>query len=139
MNKPSQFILLPTDKSTVESSLSNIILVDGELKITPSKGNDARGHHLYILSDDEIKELDWAYCTIDNDVSKISREYLKHISSVWKKIIATTNPELGHDLRPEISLKGKIVIPKIDAITKEKTILPISNTSSLCIMGKEKK
>lgn len=55
------------------------------------------GQHLYILSDDEIKEGDWMFC-IDKS-SHWFNNLIKYTGGIahkdsWKKVIATTNPDL---------------------------------------------
>lgn len=93
MNKPSTYILLPTNKP------SNLFLLDGKL-IFDENGKWVNGltrndnQYLYILLDDEIKEGD-SFIDTNNEVSRCKEKDLGLTMSGWRKIIATTNPKLS--------------------------------------------
>ena len=62
---------------------------------TPEKGLGWNFQHLYIISNDEIKESDW-YIDDANQVRRSitsDKEYWS-VRKDYKKIVATTNPEL---------------------------------------------
>jgi hypothetical protein len=68
---------------------------------------DETYQHLYITSDEEIKEGDWYYNNVRNEilqcVNKLELESLKAFPNYAKKIIATTDKSL---LLPVISFKN---------------------------------
>jgi len=140
MQKKKQVIMLPTDKA------SNILLYPKEFKINYSKvpcfgfEEQMLAQHLYILSDEEIKEDDWFIECIDNgSVNAPHYSINKMINPKYsieeetysaigingdehtcgyhntKKIIATTNSELlEHSLTREINgFSGHIPLPRI--------------------------
>lgn len=119
MNKPSTYIPLPTDKSTVESSLSNIILVDGELKLTPARGNDSRGQHLYILSDERCNKGEYKYCSFTGKITQYNND-IEVPGAGWcehcRKIIATTNPALHSKVN--LKTEGDAYIPDVPKISQ---------------------
>ena len=87
MKKKAQVIMLPTDK------VDDVVMKWRDGKI--------RNHHLYIVTDDEIKEGDWALSmeevTKDNPIKGVYPYKVTDVEQVhWddKKIIATTDPEL---------------------------------------------
>jgi hypothetical protein len=61
------------------------------------KGNDVKFQHIYITSDEEIKEDDWYLNTLKNTIDKcediISQKNV-NLSSWLKKIILTTDQDL---------------------------------------------
>lgn len=68
---------------------------------TTSKGYDqscVKNQHLYLTTDEEIKEGDWVYCpTFD-----IHHQYKSNMTLVdgERKIVATTNPKLWEKFEP---------------------------------------
>lgn len=99
MNKPSQFVFLSTDKA------SNIMLKGDYLyysqELWSSYGGD-KAMQLYILSDDKIKEDEWAYNHYANLIQKMDEfaiEDYKKDKDKFSKIIATTNPELNDSIK----------------------------------------
>lgn len=91
MNKPSQFVFLPTDKSSRIHLWGNTLLDTKEM--TSDKENTIP-QHLYILSDDEIREGDWVFDLVCKTLWKAKNQQSN--TKGFKKIIATTNPELWH-------------------------------------------
>ena len=94
--KRTQVVMLPTEdrcfifmnKNKTWLKSSNVILDDHPVE---------RNQHLYIISDDEIKEGDWCYCSKENRC--IKNEMHTNVPSTRKKIIATTDSSLNkkHD------------------------------------------
>lgn len=87
--KRAKVIMLPTDK------VDDVVMKWRDGKI--------RNHHLYIVTDDEIKEGDWALSmeevTKDNPIKGVYPYKVTDVEQVhWddKKIIATTDPELKY-------------------------------------------
>jgi len=92
MKRTHKIIMLPTDKSNLYTDCN------GNLQITSKEWSqgDLSGctmQHLYILSDDEIKEGDWCY-NPNNDGSVV--RYTKYFRITVFKIIATTDPKLNN-------------------------------------------
>jgi hypothetical protein len=90
--------LLPTDKP---SSLF-IDIDDKKLKIcVPLGGEHMMNQHIYITSNEEIKEGDWAcHKNITNDkyqIVKCNSSNKESIQEHWKKIILTTDQDLIKD------------------------------------------
>ena len=112
--KKAKVIMLPTDKAcegcvirydrlTPHYMVRNITYQTQEwLK----QENNRSSHHLYIVTDDEIKEGDWALSmeevTKDNPIKGVYPYKVTDIEQVhWddKKIIATTDSELSRNLQ----------------------------------------
>ena len=111
MKKTHKIVMLPTEDKWKEGSIvannttEELIIMDAKRVDYWSKTNDGGRHlitqHLYILSDDEIKEGDWKYHVKIGNVWQHQREgkgfpdELKSVVSTGtKKIIATTNNKL---------------------------------------------
>lgn len=64
---------------------------------TADKGDERiLTHHLYLITDDEIKEGDWCigkHLTTHYQINGITEE-TKGLEEWWSKIVATTNPDL---------------------------------------------
>ena len=120
MKNPSTYLFLPTDKA------SNIALLNNELlysEIESKSEGKSICQHLYILSDDEIKEGDWI---IDNRPEKengedanliIKAESNIEVHPLCKKIIATTNPDLWKRINNEDGSLYKQEVPSISQYT----------------------
>ena len=71
--------------------------------------------HLYVLSNDKIKESDYCYSYKTNKIVKstcdVSREANKNIG-FWKKVIATTDKSLSQTNRTEIPQPSEQFIQK---------------------------
>jgi len=83
-------ILLDTQNDDFQFQLSGFNIL--------TKDNGGKRKHLYIISDDEIKEGDW----VMNDMFKLFKADIQYITSPYrnectnhKKIIATTDTSLG--------------------------------------------
>lgn len=116
MNKPSQFVFLPTDKE------SRIAMVENKLRIYSSDFGNTDVHkaqHLYILSDDEVKEGDWVFDLVCKTLWKAKNQQSN--TKGFKKIIGTTNPELTKKIEQHSMLhryKNERSIATIDFVTK---------------------
>jgi len=96
--KRAQVVMIPTENET------NIFLSEDKLNISSTFKkviNIGFGQHLYIISDDEIKENDWCYDQRPNEEGELTDiiYQVKDIktemrSSSEKKIIATTDTSL---------------------------------------------
>lgn len=64
-----------------------------KLYIKEFQGNEYNSFHMYITSDDDIKERDWVYCNIDNTVD-MANDRTNYHRDKFKKIILTTDPDL---------------------------------------------
>ena len=88
-------VMLPTDQKTNGMICKDIT---GQDKIIAIKTKylmaheDYVGHHLYIISDDEIKEGDWFYNIHSKIVGRAAFNFGK--DELAKKIIATTDSSL---------------------------------------------
>lgn len=99
MEKKCKLVLLPTDKDSnlffhcpIGSEKSLHYMSQGKQhREEMLKAGINKPQHLYILSDDEIKEGDWYYHKNDNVIIK---SLIDIDNNDCKKIIATTNPDL---------------------------------------------
>jgi hypothetical protein len=83
--------ILPTDKP------SRLRFFCGRLelmRLVPKK-SDIIFQHIYITSDEEIKEGDFGYDVVNNFVTKITKNLLSNY--LYKKIILTTDQDLIDD------------------------------------------
>jgi hypothetical protein len=84
--------LLPTDKpSRLFDFMTALVLTD---KVSPN--DSGTNHHIYITSDEEIKEGDWVYCNIDNTID-IASDRTNYHRNEFEKIILTTDQDLIKD------------------------------------------
>lgn len=94
--KKRQIVMLPTEKASYISMYYLNQKRENKLNYykNSEKWDGSINQHLYILSDEEIKEGDWIYDLALNRI--IKQPNLNNIDyiSLHKKIIATTNPEL---------------------------------------------
>lgn len=97
MKTPCTYIFLPTEKeSNIWLNPSNNTLFYFGKNIMTAIKKLYKTHHLYILSEEEIREGDW-YLGATNQIKKANTKELASFASIvtaCKKIIATTNPEL---------------------------------------------
>jgi hypothetical protein len=115
MKKTHKIIILPTEDA---SHLCKHIRTSGnELSYfqIPEKSHTWRPQNLYILSDDEIKEGDWYYDSIYQDVVN---EKEGNICSKCYKIIATTDPKLvfrykGYEYGTGDKIDAMVYLPQI--------------------------
>ncbi len=126
MNKKHKIVLIETDKHAADFPKLLSLRTNSRGKLLQSNGalSDALIRHLYILSDDEIKEDDWAYSAIYKSITKVTKEDVegnflntKNARKIINKIIATTNTELyqnknGNSLRELNILNDIYQIPQ---------------------------
>lgn len=102
MNKPLQFIFLPTDKAIETNSL---YMIDGKLRVCQDVMNELmkyedkiKPQYLYILSD-EPQEGDWCIAKKKYGPMKYGNVFNEMIPAPHdcNRIIATTNPELNRE------------------------------------------
>lgn len=95
MLKKCKVLMLPTNEKA-QLVLGQQLVNVGETDIPNDK--DVTKQHLYITSDDEIKEGDWCIDTVDNNfIFKMTKSFIKDNSNYkdyCKKIIATTDSSL---------------------------------------------
>ena len=101
--KPAQVIMLPTPKESVIllNPTTNKLVLTKEIasKVYPIEEYIKLGfkpQHLYIISDDEIKEGDWVI-HIGNPYFQFKESMRNLLCDDCKKIIATTNTSLNYE------------------------------------------
>lgn len=118
IQKQYQAVLVPTDKET------RIVLIDGKLmflwklsddNFNKMKTSNWKFFHLYILSDEEIKEGDWIYDSEDNIIYSVHFEGFNWTNKNHKKIISSNNPELKSIKRNHI---GAAILGEYDFLPK---------------------
>lgn len=94
-------VMLPTkEKSNIHSYMYDLSLLNTLKETYQMNGNSQISYakHLYITSNDEIKEGDWVFDPIGNRVAQIREVSKKGYNFGAKKIIATTDSSLWeHD------------------------------------------
>jgi hypothetical protein len=87
--------VLPTDRPSrlwLYKNFDNLLT-----GLTVEKSKDIHPQHIYVTSDEEIKEGDWSYDS-RGFVEKVDESYdLEVINALGKKIILTTDPQLIAD------------------------------------------
>lgn len=131
--KRAQVIILSTQDNNSQLAINLGVgefigqkIPKGDLCISSSKGwsNAFRPQHLYIISDDEIKEGDWVIDSggIIRKVDRINEEGRLHLSDLFaltihpkscKKIISTTDTSLTIDCIQECKLTTNIHYSKL--------------------------
>jgi ssDNA-binding Zn-finger/Zn-ribbon topoisomerase 1 len=88
--------ILPTDKPSRLYKTGNFLLLDS--KAMPNNTLETMNQHIYITSDEEIKDGDWYLDTFNNQRIK-ANEFSdhKHYGNACKKIILTTDQDLIKD------------------------------------------
>ena len=107
MYRKHPLVMLPTNQKANKGynlfliSNNNLrfqnILEDAEQKEWSSSFKHWRLQHLYILSDEQIKEGDWVFDPIGSRIAQIKQVCLKGENFGAKKIIATTDKSLMYD------------------------------------------
>jgi hypothetical protein len=103
MYKKCKIVMLPTNKKSklVLSFKENNFnqLVEPKLSLIQEEANyqfsNIQSQHLYIISDEEIKEGDWYMSKLHSIISKYNG--IEKLPDGWKKIIATTDFTLEID------------------------------------------
>lgn len=121
--KKVKVLMLPTEKASSLYIETMGELVFGEYAL-PDKGKENTNQHLYLVSDEEIKEGDW--CLLFDDYGNLMsrpQQYLGKnaghtLNSGLRKVIATTDRSLGEQLSKDKEtaldrLKAKHSIPEI--------------------------
>lgn len=121
MKKTFKVVMLPTEKASrlwLRGSDNKLILENNlQHNSTTVKGCQ----HLYIISDDEIKEGDWFYNPATKEVLFASKDMLSWNSDTtqehkgWKKIVATTDIMLGRESNPKSSFYLEGGLPQLPA------------------------
>lgn len=62
---------------------------------SPAKGAEGSPQHLYITTDEEIKEGDWVWHKDLKSVMQTGKDLPKYNQNTFEKIIASTDPELS--------------------------------------------
>lgn len=86
----AEIVMLGTDKVTniqLDKDYNTLSTISRQIR----NSQDYQGQHLYIISNEEIKEGDW-YCSLAGIVSQHNGTEV--LPEGWKKIIATTNESL---------------------------------------------
>ena len=95
--------MLPTNKkSKLVLSYCNELAINWTYDL--AKFDDATYQHLYILSDEEIKEGDWVYDKLNNKVYQANSIVIHNMKSMeyeifLEKIIATTDKSLAKTIK----------------------------------------
>ena len=122
--KRAKVVMLPTNQKTKCLMVySDVEKTKGKLILNGLKNDEYKEHqHLYIISDDKIKEDDWC---IDSDRNIFQHKNHFPISIGQRKIIATTNTLLkieidGNrgDLLPDVSFDINLPQPSQQFIQK---------------------
>jgi len=94
MEKKCKVVLLPTDEPSYLFIINKKKLSFTTIGGRVHKTNIYQPQHLYILSDDVIKEGDWYYEEFDGrEIGLAGKDEVKE-AHLYKKIIATTNLDL---------------------------------------------
>lgn len=107
MYKKLNVVMLPTNKKAIKDEL----FIDSENQLDISCMNIGcrfNAQHLYLTSDEEIKDGDYGLSVL-NEVVLIGKSYDK---SLYKKIIATTDNTLKIKTFYEIESNQEISLPK---------------------------
>lgn len=95
--------ILPTDKPSriyLIKSNNKLGITSNNPEFTENFGSGTQNQHIYITSDEEIKEGDWVFLP-SNEIYKMSNtdmiHYLESESKSTKKIILTTDQDLIKD------------------------------------------
>jgi len=115
MKKTFKVVILSTNK--IEDS--QLMLQGSNKKLSIShpnchnvnSNNIWQGQHLYILSDDEIKEGDWVYDNYRKALllapNKNNVDFFNMTSNRYKKIVTTTDKSLYYESTKDIGIKLK--------------------------------
>jgi len=116
-------VLLPTESNsglTLGKSKWGILIQYDTKSVHPQNDAYTENQHLYILSDEEIKEGDYAIdltedLGLKNDIFKVDKATLKFANQECKKIIATTDDSLSEQIMyyPDGTIIGNVESYKI--------------------------
>jgi len=91
MKKPAQVVMLPTNE---KAGAVDILIHSNKLSIESPNFHHYNPQHLYILSDEEIKEGDWYYDPYNKQIIKSPYNHFPLEFGECKKIIATTDKSI---------------------------------------------
>ena len=105
--KKAKVVMLPTNKKTKYLMVySDVEKTKGKLILNGLKNDEYKEYqHLYIISDDEIKDN---YYIIDNIPELLKNNGLKFIDGNCKKVIATTDTSLYTHKKETVSLPERV-------------------------------
>ena len=108
MFKKAKVVILPTNQQTKYLMVySDVEKTKGKLILNGLKNDEYKEYqHLYIISDDEIKEGD--YYIIDDIPELLKNNGLKFIDDYCKKVIATTDTSLYTHQKETVSLPERV-------------------------------
>ena len=122
MLKDCRVVLIPTDHSEKSIIVHETSMMFSENLLTRDylSSVGAKGHHMYITSNDKIEEGDWCYCrkpenSGDRKIIKVdskSKVETFNLYEYYYKIIATTNPTLT--IREIKGGEGDIIVKGIN-------------------------
>ena len=106
--KKGKMVILPTNQQTKYLMVySDVEKTKGKLILNGLKNDEYKEYqHLYIISDDEIKEGD--YYIIDDIPELLKNNGLKFIDDYCKKVIATTDTSLYTHQKETVSLPERV-------------------------------
>lgn len=142
LKKKCKVVLLPTNKAEGAIIMRGSKLVYHEQAYLTQEyleRNERTSHHLYILSDDEIKERDyWASYTVSGTIADICKatklndevmysettdcNYTLEDKESWKKVIASTNKSLqssNNESYPNYGQHSEFIYTPSEAFIKE--------------------
>lgn len=146
--KKCKVVMLPTNQKTNGMICKDITGQDKIIAIKTKylmEHEDYIGHHLYIISDDEIKEGDWF--VRNNEIHQCYKIYNDEIefktsknsvycgtNTLWnknycKKIIATTDTSLGNYIWKQTNKKSKPYNVQQNIETTKKVFIPLPQPS----------
>ncbi len=120
MKKEFKIIMLPTQKS---NNVGDIVMRPSDKRLaiinilTTGDSQETINQHLYVISDDEIKEGDWYYNSQVNIIIQTTKDTIDKVGGLrvfersCKKIIATTDKSLKIDDRDYNSLGKSNLMP----------------------------
>jgi hypothetical protein len=105
MKQLRQVVMLPTNDDTtgtiIRHKANHSILNTIKNPPTHHEGG-VQAQHIYITSNEEIKEGDW-FIRLDSEIVQCELHHIKHMEKEselsWRKVIATTDTNLGYKER----------------------------------------
>lgn len=115
MWKECNVVMLSTNEKAIENNQLYLSEDSKPMRLgltlrsyTKAENFNKIGQHLYITSDEKIKEMDWYYLSFDNSINLASPTFMKGLKTNCFKIIATTDKSLkfGEDISGVIRYKS---------------------------------
>ena len=117
--KPN-IIIFPTLKASKLYKSENKLWLEPNIEVEPKTWINNNGYaepmHLYIISNDEIKEDDLIISIIKGDIGQ--SKYNTKNSEVWKKIISSTDKSIT----PNSMIEDSFINEYIKSYNQDKTI-----------------